>query len=278
MTRDIANGQQVGGAIVLGNPAGAAPSYENSYDAASNVVSVETIGGNSGTDLMAQRFSYDLRGERTGTWYQVDLTAGQTDNGIESTQQYDAAGHLLATTQYFMPGTTYKYYQSGDDQRKSPRDAVWTTVNVGGWLMSAQDTAYNADGQVTAQASYARPVSSGIQWYQIADNKIENLGTLTVADEETVPSPLPAPGSANFGQLSLASATTNQSYDAEGNLTGYSYTVPNQFTATYTPPTGPFAHGPHPDAQQAGLCDFLSNATTPDRCGKSQHEHAGGPR
>jgi hypothetical protein len=37
-----------------------------------------------------------------------------------------------------------------------------------------------------------------------------------------------------FGQLSLASATTNQSYDAEGNLTGYSYTVPNQFTATYT--------------------------------------------
>ncbi|MHB1897830.1 MAG: hypothetical protein ACYCOY_14505, partial [Metallibacterium sp.] len=37
-----------------------------------------------------------------------------------------------------------------------------------------------------------------------------------------------------FGQLSLASATTNQSYDAEGNLTGYSYAVPNQFTATYT--------------------------------------------
>ena len=128
--------------------------------------------------------------------------------------------------QYFQPGTTYKYYQTGD--------AVWTTVNVGGWLMSAQDTAYNADGQVTAQASYARPVSSGTPWYQIADNKIENLGTLTVADEETVPSPLPAPGSANFGQLSLASATTNQSYDAEGNLTGYSYTVPNQFTATYT--------------------------------------------
>ena len=222
----IANGQLVGGAIVLGNPTGTAPSYENSYDAAGNVVSVETIGGNSSTDLLTQRFSYDLRGERTGTWYQVDLTAGQTDNGIQSTQQYDADGHLLATVQYFMPGTTYKYYQSGD--------AVWTTVNVGGWLMSAQDTAYNADGQVTAQASYARPVSSGIQWYQIADNKIENLGTLTVADEETVPSPLPAPGSAFFGQLSLASATTNQSYDAEGNLTGYSYTVPNQFTATYT--------------------------------------------
>ncbi len=99
-----------------------------------------------------------------------------------------------------------------------------------------------------------------------------------MADEETVPSPLPAPGSAIFGQLSLASATTNQSYDAEGNLTGYSYTVPNQFTATYTPPTGPFAHGPHPDAQQAGLCDFLSNATTADRCGKSQHEHAGGAK
>ncbi|MHB1799907.1 MAG: hypothetical protein ACYCUI_16700, partial [Vulcanimicrobiaceae bacterium] len=88
----------------------------------------------------------------------MDLTAGQTDNGIESTQQYDAAGHLLATTQYFMNGTTEKYYDSGE--------AIWTTVNVGGWLMSAQDTAYNADGQVTAQASYARPVSSGIQWYQ----------------------------------------------------------------------------------------------------------------
>ncbi|MHB8310006.1 MAG: hypothetical protein ACYDCY_06285 [Metallibacterium sp.] len=37
-----------------------------------------------------------------------------------------------------------------------------------------------------------------------------------------------------FGQLSPASATTNQSYDAEGNLTSYSYTVPNQFTAIYT--------------------------------------------
>ena len=195
---------------------------------------MESLGGTSGTDLLAQRFSYDLRGERTATWYALDLTAGQTDNGIESTQQYDAAGHLLATTQYFIQGETFKYYQSGDDQRKSPRDAVWTTVNVGGWLMSAQDTAYNADGQVIAQGSYARPVSSGIQWYQIADNKIENLGTLTVADEETVPSPLPTPGSATFGQLSLASATTQQSYDAEGNLTGYSYTVPNQFTATYT--------------------------------------------
>ena len=134
--------------------------------------------------------------------------------------------------QYFQPGTTYKYYQSGDDQRKSPRDAVWTTVNVGGWLESAQDTAYSADGQVTAQASYARP-TGGTPWYQLAEQKILN-GTLTVADEETVPSPLPAPGSANFGQLSLASATTQQSYDAEGNLTGYSYTVPNQFTATYT--------------------------------------------
>ncbi|THD10735.1 hypothetical protein [Metallibacterium scheffleri] len=264
----IANGQLVNGSIVLGNPAGAAPSYENSYDAAGNVVSVETIGGNSGTDLMAQRFSYDLRGERTGTWYQVDLTAGQTDNGIESTQQYDAAGHLLATAQYFMNGTTEKYYDSGE--------AIWITVNVGGWLMSAQDTAYSADGQVTAQASYARP-TGGTPWYQLAEQKILN-GTLTVADEETVPSPLPAPGSANFGQLSLASATTNQSYDAEGNLTGYSYTVPNQFTATYTPPTGPFAHG-HTPTLSRQACAISFPAPQPQTvAAKASTNTPGGPK
>ena len=107
----IANGQLVNGSIVLGNPRGTAPSYENSYDAAGNVVRVETIGGNSGTDLMAQQFSYDLRGERTGTWYQVDLTAGQT-GGIESTQQYDAAcgdrGHfMLSIRGHFMVSHTH---------------------------------------------------------------------------------------------------------------------------------------------------------------------------
>ena len=207
----IANGQLVGGAVTMtaGGPT-ALPSYENSYDAAGNVVSVESIDGNNGTDLMARRFSYDLRGERTTSWHQVDLTTGGASLGIDLTQQYDAAGRLLATEQYYKSGTLEKYYDSGE--------AIWITVDISGWMQSAQDTAYNADGQVTAQASYARPTGG---WYQLDEQKILN-GTLTVAAEETVPSPLPAPGAANFGQLSLTSATTQQTYDAEGNLTGYS--------------------------------------------------------
>ena len=143
------------------------------------MVSVESLGGTSGTDLMAQRFSYDLRGERTATWYALDLTAGQSDNGIQSTQSYDLAGHLLAATQYFIKGATARYYQAGD--------AVWNTVYIGGWLMSAQTTYYDADGRVIAQGSYAR-YSGGTPWYQMADLKIQN-GTDTVANEETVPNP-----------------------------------------------------------------------------------------
>ncbi len=157
----IADGQLVSGAIVLSaGGVGITPSYENSYDAAGHGVSVESLGGTSGSDLLAQRFSYDLRGERTATWYALDLTAGQTDNGIQSTQQYDAAGHRLASTQYFIKGATATYYQAGD--------AVWNTVNIGGWLMSAQTTYYDADGRVIAQGSYARP-SGGTPWYQLAD-------------------------------------------------------------------------------------------------------------
>ena len=159
----IADGQLVSGAIVLSaGGVGITPSYENSYDAAGHVVSVESLqAAKTGSiDLFAQRFSYDLRGERTATWYALDLTAGQTDNGIQSTQQYDAAGHRLASTQYFIKGATATYYQAGD--------AVWNTVNIGGWLMSAQTTYYDADGRVIAQGSYARP-SGGTPWYQLAD-------------------------------------------------------------------------------------------------------------
>ena len=220
----IADGQLVSGAIVLSaGGVGITPSYENSYDAAGSVVSVETLGGNLGTDLLAQRFSYDLRGERTATWYALDLTAGQTDNGLQSTQQYDAAGHRLASTQYFIKGATATYYQAGD--------AVWNTVNIGGWLMAAQTTYYDADGRVIAQGSYARP-SGGTPWYQLADQKILN-GTDTVANEETAPSPPPPIGSATYGTLALGSETTSQSYDAAGNLTGYTYTVPNQLTVAW---------------------------------------------
>jgi hypothetical protein len=50
---------------------------------------------------------------------------------------------------------------------------------------------------------------------------------------ETVPNPIPGIGSATYGTLALTSETTNQTYDAEGNLSGYTYTVPNQFTVTY---------------------------------------------
>ena len=122
----IAEGQLVNGAIALSaGGVGITPSYENSYDAAGHVVSVESLGGTSGTDLMAQRFSYDLRGERTATWYALDLTAGQTDNGIQSTQSYDLARHLQGTVQYFAAtGRDHLLAGAGIQRRRGWADPV----------------------------------------------------------------------------------------------------------------------------------------------------------
>jgi len=57
--------------------------FKNSYDAAGNVVSVETLQTTTTIDLYAQRLSYDLRWQRTTTWYLIDLSAGQSDQGVQ---------------------------------------------------------------------------------------------------------------------------------------------------------------------------------------------------
>ncbi|MEO7065618.1 MAG: hypothetical protein ABI114_01805 [Rhodanobacter sp.] len=93
---------------------------------------------------------YDARNEQVEVDEMVDLTRGGniTSGAAIERETYDAAGQRLADNHYYGSGSSSSDVGSVPAE---PEDLDWS-----GWLAQSQVTSYNADGQVTAQASYGR--------------------------------------------------------------------------------------------------------------------------
>src|SRR6185312_5394263 len=128
-------------------------SYENVYDDAGNVSTRLTLNADTQTlhygtryagDTLGQQFTYDARNELIRTGQVRDLTTNEGGAlAMQATYTYDADGHQLTESRYTY-GWSIITAQPNANSGPVP-------IN---FLMSATATSYNADGNVTAQASY----------------------------------------------------------------------------------------------------------------------------
>jgi YD repeat-containing protein len=147
---DVDGGALVSGQIQVVARTG---SVEHDCNQAGEVVAELSNGGvDYGTQT--QTFSYDARGDQTGSV----LTGGQV-----GPKQYDADGRLTADVYTYAPGTTVTVTNA---------DGTFH-MGIGGWLSMATTYYYNADGAVYATFDYGRP---NVNWNLIW-NKVDQ-GTL----------------------------------------------------------------------------------------------------
>jgi len=213
----VVNGKLSGGNIVLAQDA---TSYSLAYDGDGNAVTRTFLSDGSqvsanGTlsavgDVMAQTSVYDANGNLTRTNYALDVTEGDTNNGVEETRSYDANGRELTDNQFFEAGTKRSYT---DPETGNP-----VTVDIGGWLMSATGDSYDQAGHLTMEQNFGR--GSG-NWVQAIDQGGQD------GNQSTPPASY-VPGS-SYGPLALQTEVTyedangNLGYDAAGNVTAYQY-------------------------------------------------------
>ncbi|WP_279237486.1 putative Ig domain-containing protein [Dyella sedimenti] len=202
----VVDGVLQNGQVTIANNAG----YANQYDAAGNVALVNTVRVNAltGTYTDTQKNTYDLRNELVMT-----ATASGT---ITERKSYDADGHALLDASYYGDGSSGVVGGPSGE----PDILNWT-----GWLAGAQLYTYNADGQLTAQATYNRYDSD---WRDEA-YQLQQRGQLP---DETDLTAGAAPGATSDGPLQLGSVTQYTSFDHVGNVVTYTYSQPAQPKAT----------------------------------------------
>jgi YD repeat-containing protein len=208
----VSGGDLVGTQILIADRAGSA---SQTYDDAGDIKSTSTT---DGTQTYTQTFTYDVRGEQTGSV----LYGGQVE-----TKQYDADGRLIADVYKYAPGTWVPV---------STPDQPDGRLFIGGWLESATTYYYDADGDVYATFDYGR---KNTDWDAIARQG-------DYAGQSEIPSSPPslqdAAGNppASYGVLAMESHvshwdpnTGTGGYDAEDNVLVYTYSVANGYTTTY---------------------------------------------
>ncbi|WP_243040851.1 LysM peptidoglycan-binding domain-containing protein [Dyella sedimenti] len=135
---------------------------------------------------------------------------------ITERKSYDADGHALLDASYYGDGSSGVVGGPSGE----PDILNWT-----GWLAGAQLYTYNADGQLTAQATYNRYDSD---WRDEA-YQLQQRGQLP---DETDLTAGAAPGATSDGPLQLGSVTQYTSFDHVGNVVTYTYSQPAQPKAT----------------------------------------------
>ena len=113
----VVNGQLSGGNIVLAQDA---TSYWLAYDGDGNAVTRTFLSDGSqvsasGTaaavgDVMAQTSVYDANGNLIRTNYALDLTEGDSNNGVQETRSYDANGVPSAVRMGAIDGLWVKFF------------------------------------------------------------------------------------------------------------------------------------------------------------------------
>ncbi|MEO7065620.1 MAG: putative Ig domain-containing protein [Rhodanobacter sp.] len=209
----VNNGALVNGQIVL--TVTGEGSYGNSYDAAGNVVVRTTLSQSSSAyrsigDTMGTRLRYDGRNEQLGVDEMVDLTRGGniTSGAVIEWETYDAAGQRLTDNHYYGSGSSSSDVGSVPAE---PEDLDWS-----GWLAQSQVTSYNADGQVTAQASYGRYATDWRHQAYLLNQRNQLPDEMDVTVGAT-------PGATTDGPLTRGSLTSYTAFDAADNVTAYSY-------------------------------------------------------
>ncbi|MBN7137863.1 hypothetical protein A7A76_24575 [Lysobacter enzymogenes] len=155
----INNGALRDGAIVLNQANENA--YALNYDAAGNVVARvslqpdPTVDASTGLlQTVVERSTYDLRGNRTEEFYEQVIRGGQmvANGGLRKRMTYDANHRLIASRAYFGHDAYY--------QERLP-DGEVVTIEYGGWLYTAENYTYDADGRLVTQDAWGRPEGTG---------------------------------------------------------------------------------------------------------------------
>ena len=174
-------------------------SYSLAYDVVGNVVSRTSM--RSASTYWVDRSAYDLRGNKV-IEYETDVFVNGAltrQGGIEKTLQYDAAGRMTASLTYYSAGSYWDHTSPPGDYYE-----FYDRYYYGGWLYSAENYDYDADGRVTAQTNRRR-LQSDMSWLINADNSGGKQ-------------------SWDIGVLGLDNQTAYTGYDTAGRLTTYAFT------------------------------------------------------
>jgi YD repeat-containing protein len=191
--------------VVSTNP----DSYALAYDGAGREIARTTVAASG--DTMQQKSYYDARGELIRADYSVDVTRGDTFEGVEEMLYYDANGKVLISDQFYATGTTVGAVTS----HKPDPDGDYDTspgTDVGGDLSSATIDRYDAAGRLLEEQDFGH--ASG--W--------NGAGGSTA-----VPPGVPAADATTYGSLTLQTAVVYQGpngsagYDAIGDVVSYQY-------------------------------------------------------
>ncbi len=219
----VSNGQLRNGQIVVEQ--GDYRSFALSYDAVGNQIAKQSwvqTAANTWT-LQVTQSTYTLRGELQSVFEPRAIDA--TTVGVSEARTYDDAGRLIERRSYFGSQVNFQYVD---------REGTSYSINVGGWLESAETYAYDADGRLLRQVSMSRPEET-VRRYPVGSSTPVDIPVWLVgrgedwgnaADQRTDLAVLTRRATVSYE----ASATTG--YDAAGRVRGYTYTAPG-YTHTY---------------------------------------------
>ena len=234
----VANGAFVNGQVVVDPDA--AGSYMNLFDAAGHLVGTEHFGTDwyeSAAGVVLTQQVVNARGQTVATY--ADRLLDDTHVQLASTNTYDDDGRLLQTLNFYPAHWHYTFY----DNEGTPN-----VVHVSGLLQSATTYAYDADGRLTLQTQYRRPVATnqGLDTNGTLQTWPKWIEDLSLELALTHQSQDPAQYS-DIGLLEVdstvrytgTSSGTTLGYDAAGRLQGYAFTQApdatgaNGFTQTF---------------------------------------------
>lgn len=197
--------------------------HENAYDAVGRVVAVytlRTLNGNTVTSV--ERTAYDQRGNRQYEYHTEILGfASGGFQGIRTQYVYDAANRMTESRTYYQLNET-RYTDYAPEGQPELRE-------IGGWLHSAAQVRYDADGRVRWQKGYDRPDDlATVAWYMSPTQLARQFNDLTVLSL------------ANRTDYTWADATPNNdddnlsSYDLAGRVQRYRYSARDPGNSWYT--------------------------------------------
>jgi large repetitive protein len=174
----VTNGKLQNGQILAAEyRVGYETSFAYEYDEVGNVILV-TLQNASGPTTKIQK-DYTLRNQ---LWRTYAAMTNITSTYVDQERQYDDAGRLIATFEFYPEGTTRLIFNNGNDTGPS--------VNVGGWVSALTRYEYNADGTLLKRSEYGRkhgvntsapPGMNQLQTSLWAQEAQANLGTITAA-------------------------------------------------------------------------------------------------
>ncbi|MFZ5636354.1 MAG: putative Ig domain-containing protein [Pseudomonadota bacterium] len=213
----LVGGQLIGAPGAVGTYIGLASgvqSYELMYDAVGQVVGRVVV---SGTNQIAYRTTYDLRGRKQYEFHAEYLNpVNFAFGGISKQYVYDADNRLIETRSYYQNGTKKNAPLDGEGYPQG------MPMSIAGWLSGAETFTYDADGRMTLQVTLDRNNGiNGIQWME--------PGTYDDTEQRTSLSVL-----VESSRVMYTDAGGNSGYDALGRVSTYRYTAKDISGATHT--------------------------------------------